>query len=995
MASAAELAIKLSLQGQQQTAAGLKDVGTSAGTMGTQVEKAGSAFSGMVKGAAIGAATAALASFAKGSIDAASDLDESMNKVNVVFGQSSAEIKRFASDAATNLGMSEQAALEATGTFGNLFVSMGMGAPAASDMSQGIVKLAADLGSFNNIGTAEALEKIRAGLVGETEPLRALGVNLSAAAIQAKALEMGLADSASALTPAMKAQASYALILEQTTTAQGDFARTSDGLANSSKILDAQLQDLQATVGRGLIPVVGGLTNNAIEATSAVQSLADSFEDFTGAITGSNTQLPSFVELLDSMPMSLGMVTGSLQGVADGVGWLGEKLGVAAEEGRGFGTTMGVIRDAIAEGEAAVASASTSYQTFAETNDRVAESAVTALNATEKYESALGRQAEAAGEANERNSEMALGIELGSGAAAEAAFNLDKLNEAAGRAWEGQQSLTQAWNDATGQMGFWETNVSNAEKALGILTSQGITSGTEFDILTEAVGRYTGGIKDSEGAVVDAAVAQAEFIKKQDELNTKLANGTITQAEYNLEMGEAVGKIDPATGAAYNLATAQDGLATAVSGAVQQVRDLLVDLGLLPAEKKTDVSVPGATEAKQHIQDINYEIDQVPSSFTVTAYADIAPALLNLQILGDSIPHSPAKRGPLAFTPDWSYLTEGVPEAMNTAVASVETGGAAMMAAIASIAGGGGDGLGIIGSMMPDRDSLRMKLMGEWDAILADVEGILNGDVQERLNESIEGLQQQLALAVALGAPQSVVDGINASIAETEAQLALVGEVYAKAIAAGMTSEEAKAEAEAAAAALFQVPIGQLQVAMANMNDGGLALVDELVAGVASGNASFEDAMSTLTQMVEFATDDLVETTGVAADDLIAELQKMEDALLVDLAEALLTGTDPAAIEANLAIIEQLLEQLAATATATAEAFNPLSTLGNLSGPDGTFQSPYVTSSKSSGSMPVVSVSSSVSTSNGGSNGGLTQQQSDDIAAAVQRGVAQAFGGQT
>ena len=131
--------------------------------------------------------------------------------------------------------MSKQQAIDAAGTFGNLFTSMGMGQAASADMSTGIVQLAADLGSFNNIPIDVMLEKMRSGMVGEVEPLRAVGINLSAAAVKAKAIQMGLADANGEVSQAATLQARYAVMLEQSANAQGDFARTADGLANSSK----------------------------------------------------------------------------------------------------------------------------------------------------------------------------------------------------------------------------------------------------------------------------------------------------------------------------------------------------------------------------------------------------------------------------------------------------------------------------------------------------------------------------------------------------------------------------------------------------------------------------------------------------------------------------------------------------------------------------------------------------------------------------------------
>lgn len=225
----------------------------------------------------------ALASAMKKSIIAASDMSETVNKAKVVFGDAADEVMKFGENAAQSMGMSKNAALGAAATFGNLFVSMGLAEDKSAEMSTSLVKLAGDLASFNNIDPGIALEKLRAGISGEAEPLRQLGVNLTEAGVQAKALEMGLAGTVKELTVADKAQARYALILEQTATAQGDFARTSDGLANRQRILEAQLADTSAELGKNMLPTYLKLvkfTNQAAEAVNLLLTRTQKLQDF-------------------------------------------------------------------------------------------------------------------------------------------------------------------------------------------------------------------------------------------------------------------------------------------------------------------------------------------------------------------------------------------------------------------------------------------------------------------------------------------------------------------------------------------------------------------------------------------------------------------------------------------------------------------------------------------------------------------------------------------
>lgn len=202
-----------------------------------------------------GAALGGLAYGASKFADAASDLNEATNKANVTFGEHSDVIEDFAESSARSFGISRRAANDYASTLGVILQASGLNQEATADMSVELTKLAADLASFNNIPVDVALEKIRSGLVGEAEPLRTVGVLLSAAEVKTKAYEMGIAEAGAELTEAQKVQARYALILEQTTQAQGDFTRTADGSANQQRIMAANWEDLRARIGQGFLPV--------------------------------------------------------------------------------------------------------------------------------------------------------------------------------------------------------------------------------------------------------------------------------------------------------------------------------------------------------------------------------------------------------------------------------------------------------------------------------------------------------------------------------------------------------------------------------------------------------------------------------------------------------------------------------------------------------------------------------------------------------------------
>lgn len=232
--------------------------------------------------AVVGAAGVA----AKKSVDAASDLEEQINKTGAVFGKSAPVIQKWSETTAQGIGISQREALEATGTFGNMLVPMGIARGRAADMSKSMVQLAGDMASFNNASPEETLDALRSGLAGETEPLRRFGVFLNAARVEQEAMNLGLTKGNKELTAAQKAQATYSIILKDTNDAQGDFKRTSDSAANAARIQAAEAEDLSAQIGEGLLPVYKALQGILLTVTRFMANHTEAVKVGAIAIVG-------------------------------------------------------------------------------------------------------------------------------------------------------------------------------------------------------------------------------------------------------------------------------------------------------------------------------------------------------------------------------------------------------------------------------------------------------------------------------------------------------------------------------------------------------------------------------------------------------------------------------------------------------------------------------------------------------------------------------------
>jgi hypothetical protein len=211
----------------------------------------------MAKAFAVAAAAAGAMAVKIGidSVKAASDLNEEVSKAEVIFGDVADEIKAFSKTADTALGLTRKEALSAASTFATFGKASGLAGKDLSAFSKGATTLASDLASFYNTNADEAITAIGAALRGESEPIRKYGVLLNDVTLKAKAKEMQLYSGTGALDLQAKSLAAYQVILDQTKDAQGDFSRTSEGLANQQRILRAQVENLKATMGESLLPV--------------------------------------------------------------------------------------------------------------------------------------------------------------------------------------------------------------------------------------------------------------------------------------------------------------------------------------------------------------------------------------------------------------------------------------------------------------------------------------------------------------------------------------------------------------------------------------------------------------------------------------------------------------------------------------------------------------------------------------------------------------------
>lgn len=192
-------------------------------------------------------------------IDLGSSLTEVQNVVDTIFGDDASTINSWAETATESLGMAETSAKKYSSTFGAILTSAGVSSDKITEMSTSLTDLTADMASLYNYDYDEMFEKIKSGLSGMVRPLASLGVSLHASTLQDYLDSKGINATYTELSYANKEIVRYNYLIENTTSAQGDFSKTFYTWANQVRYFKEQLSELMTTLGQGIISVLNPL----------------------------------------------------------------------------------------------------------------------------------------------------------------------------------------------------------------------------------------------------------------------------------------------------------------------------------------------------------------------------------------------------------------------------------------------------------------------------------------------------------------------------------------------------------------------------------------------------------------------------------------------------------------------------------------------------------------------------------------------------------------
>jgi len=262
---------------------------------------------------------------------AASSLGEQTDRAVAILGKkNAAQVFDTAKQLGTAFGVSQSEFTGSVGKLGGQFVGMGYAKDDATKLSIAFSKLALDMSSVTQVPVEEAFTRMASGLSGESEAVKAWGVDLQEANVKLKMQVMGMKATGGEFTQQQKSQARMAIMIEKLAYAQGNLAGTADSAENAGKGLQGRIENLSAQIGTTFLPIV-----------------ADALTQINVGVTALSIVWEGWFGVVDSTQVG---VINSVKKQSDAMGWLQKSVGWVADTWQEFGKTFSYVQSYITAG---------------------------------------------------------------------------------------------------------------------------------------------------------------------------------------------------------------------------------------------------------------------------------------------------------------------------------------------------------------------------------------------------------------------------------------------------------------------------------------------------------------------------------------------------------------------------------------------------------------------------------------------------------------------
>lgn len=238
-------------------------------------------FSGFMKSAALPAAgvLGGIGLMAKNFGELAATAEQNIGAVETVFGAASGQVQEFASQSANAVGLSSSSYNELSAITGTALKAAGVSVDELAGKNDALITRGADMASVFGGSTAEAVGAMGAAFRGEFDPLERYGLTLTAAQVSAELAARGQDKLGGAALEAAKKQATMDLIMQQSASNAGNFAREADTASGAQERSTAAWEDASAKLGEQLLPIMTAVAQK-------VSEMATWISENSGLVTG-------------------------------------------------------------------------------------------------------------------------------------------------------------------------------------------------------------------------------------------------------------------------------------------------------------------------------------------------------------------------------------------------------------------------------------------------------------------------------------------------------------------------------------------------------------------------------------------------------------------------------------------------------------------------------------------------------------------------------------
>lgn len=258
--------------------------------------------SGLGKAAAVATGVAAgMVAIGAASVQAASDAQQAAGAVESVFGNAATAVKKYGDAAAQTVGLATSQYNQMASVLGAQLQALGSSQAESATRTNELIELGADLAATFGGTTADAVGALGALFRGEADPIERYGVSIKQSDVNARLAAEGLGKLDGEAKKQAETQARLALLYEQTSGAQGQFARESDTLSGQQQRLAAEFENTKAKLGEALLPILtqvaeafAGVARWAGENTTAFWVIAGVAGTLAVALIAANAALTAW-----------------------------------------------------------------------------------------------------------------------------------------------------------------------------------------------------------------------------------------------------------------------------------------------------------------------------------------------------------------------------------------------------------------------------------------------------------------------------------------------------------------------------------------------------------------------------------------------------------------------------------------------------------------------------------------------------------------------------